>query len=441
MAKRLAFVAVLLAAPMFLLAIERLETPGAEARVVTWRPATGPVDVAPVPDAVDPSQVQGLTVHEWGTFTSVAGPDGKAIEWLPAGGPTDLPCFVNLSGAGPKGLVAAAQGGRSNRATIRMETPVLYFYSPREQQVNVKVTFPRGLITEWFPNAAMGTSAPVQSTGIWKALESFPNTTTTIQWNNVRVVPGATQTYPIDERQSHYYAARRTGAMPLQVGNQFEKFLFYRGIASFTPPISARVTEDGKIEVDNPGPVVGERKMKRWLIPNIVLFENRAGKIGYRIHKDLSRPPGVQLELPVLDDTLESLQQDLEAMLRDQGMYPLEARAMVDTWKDSWFEQGTRIFYIVPPGLVDRLLPLEIDPKPVSVARAFVGRVEIFTPETLREVSQAVLKNDRATLETYGRFLEPILHNFLGDHSADGHINSIRADYLASATACSKKAW
>ena len=35
-----------------------------------------------------------LTVHEWGTFTTVAGQDGLAIDWLPLGGPTDLPCFV-----------------------------------------------------------------------------------------------------------------------------------------------------------------------------------------------------------------------------------------------------------------------------------------------------------------------------------------------------------
>ena len=28
---------------------------------------------------VDPE----LTAHEWGTFTSIAGKDGKAIEWYP----------------------------------------------------------------------------------------------------------------------------------------------------------------------------------------------------------------------------------------------------------------------------------------------------------------------------------------------------------------------
>lgn len=40
-----------------------------------------------------------LTVHEWGTFTAIAGKDGRAIEWLPLGLPrfpasTDLPKFV-----------------------------------------------------------------------------------------------------------------------------------------------------------------------------------------------------------------------------------------------------------------------------------------------------------------------------------------------------------
>ena len=33
-------------------------------------------------------------VHEWGTFTSVAGENGQAVDWLPLSGPSDLPCFV-----------------------------------------------------------------------------------------------------------------------------------------------------------------------------------------------------------------------------------------------------------------------------------------------------------------------------------------------------------
>src|SRR6185369_13243373 len=40
------------------------------------------------------------------------------------------------------------------RGTIRMETPVIYFYSPRKMTVSVRVAFSKGIITEWYPHAA-----------------------------------------------------------------------------------------------------------------------------------------------------------------------------------------------------------------------------------------------------------------------------------------------
>src|SRR5882672_6907599 len=39
------------------------------------------------------------------------------------------------------------------RGTIRMETPVVYFYSPHDVTVSAKVSFSRGLNTEWYPHA------------------------------------------------------------------------------------------------------------------------------------------------------------------------------------------------------------------------------------------------------------------------------------------------
>src|SRR5438093_8059280 len=98
-----------------------------------------------LPKALDPP---GLNVHEWGTFTSVAGENGTAMTWQPFGGPTDLPCFVHRF----RNVKYALAG------TVRMETPVLYFYASREATASVKVRFPKGVITEWYPSAAMGTS-------------------------------------------------------------------------------------------------------------------------------------------------------------------------------------------------------------------------------------------------------------------------------------------
>src|ERR1700739_2005958 len=39
-----------------------------------------------------------FTVHEWGTFTAIAGKDGRAVEWTPFSGITDLPQFVEHLG-------------------------------------------------------------------------------------------------------------------------------------------------------------------------------------------------------------------------------------------------------------------------------------------------------------------------------------------------------
>ena len=36
-----------------------------------------------------------------------------------------------------------------------METPVLYFYPDRAMNVSVRVDFPHGRITEWYPSAQM----------------------------------------------------------------------------------------------------------------------------------------------------------------------------------------------------------------------------------------------------------------------------------------------
>jgi hypothetical protein len=58
-----------------------------------------------------------ITAHEWGTFTSIAGEDGRAMSWRPYGGPTDLPCFVDRWPGSGKGPLAG---------TVRMETPVLF---------------------------------------------------------------------------------------------------------------------------------------------------------------------------------------------------------------------------------------------------------------------------------------------------------------------------
>jgi hypothetical protein len=331
--------------------------------------------VALVGAAAEQSPAPSFTVHEWGTFTSVAGADGQALQWSPLGGQTDLPCFVERNPLQSKGV-----------GTVRMETPVLYFYATQALDASVRVRFPQGYLTEWYPHA---TAAP--SSGHTAMSD-------TLAWPSVRVMPGAPETYPTEPGVSHYYAARRTAASPLGASGQAEKFLFYRGVGFFQPPLTAIARDDGGVAIRNPG---GEP------LGDLVLFENRRGAMTFTAHH-LAAAEAVLPRAP-LDDASGAPLKELKRILVANGLFDQEAQAMVDTWKDSWFEDGARLLYIVPRHDVDEILPLAISPTPAAVARVFVGRIELVTPATIRDVKAAVAANDRATLAKYGRFLQPIV--------------------------------
>jgi hypothetical protein len=320
---------------------------------------------------LNPAASSGLTIHEWGTFTSVAGEDGSAVAWDVLGCKSDLPRFVNSFG-GFKGALVE---------TVRMETPVMYFYSSRDLDAQVTVKFPKGLITEWFPQADNQTGAR------------------TIAWKNIKVQPNSSPAFPIESEPSRYYAARDTDAAPIAVGGQHEKFLFYRGVGSFPVPLSVRVVSDGTIAVENRG---------LQAIPAVFLFENRGGRLGYRNAGAVST--AAVLDSPALDSSLSVLRNDLETALIAEGLFPSEAQAMVETWRDSWFEEGSRLIYILPTPAVDPILPLQVEPAPSQTVRVFVGRIEIVTPETKRSVESAIAKSDWLAIGRYNsRFLDPIL--------------------------------
>ena len=79
---------------------------------------------------------------------------------------------------------------------------------------------------------------------------------------------------------------------------------------------------------------------------------------------------------------------------------------MVETWRDSWFEEGARVFYIVPRGAVDSAVPLTVNPAPAETVRVFVGRVELMTLRTEWALDAALASSDVTTLNKYSRFLD-----------------------------------
>jgi hypothetical protein len=315
------------------------------------------------PDTIGPPRP--LIVHEWGTFTSLAGQDGRAVDWLPLDRQSDLPCFVHRFRFNVKSQLPAK---------IRMETPVLYFYAPNETTVNVNVRFHQGAVTEWFPPAAV-TPASLDGSALRR-----PGFASGITWSDVKISPNAAADFPAERDASHYYAARHTDASPLRSGGQREKFLFYRGVGGFEPPIRATVAADGRVMVEHPdGEPVGDA----------IVFENSGGMIAWQ----LLRGTGSRLvfDPPAGDGEIPPPHAALERILVDRGLYPKEARAMIETWRDSWFDEGKRLFYIVSRNTIDSILPLEIAPNPSEIVRVFVGRIELEKPGRATTVQRGPL--------------------------------------------------
>jgi len=271
-----------------------------------------------------------------------------------------------------------------------METPVIYFHAARPATVSVAVGFRQGLMTEFFPRPT--------SSGASKLRDA----TNRLEWNDVQVMPGEALTFPEDGTANHYYAARAAEANPLRVGDQNEGFLFYRGVGGFELPLRATASSSGEIDVINTGSDA---------IAGLMVFENRRGRIGYRTNANVAGR--ITLPAPTLDADVASVRASLVSLLIEQGLYPKEAAAMVETWSDSWFEEGTRLFYVVPKRLVDRTLPLDIRPIPGSIERVFIGRLEIATDAILDDLRRAIVGQDQAQIAAFGRFLEPFSKRLL----------------------------
>ena len=287
-----------------------------------------------------------VIAHEWGTFTQHLAADGQPVAWQPLLAPSDLPQFV---------LRGSARATRKNsiEGTVRMETPVIYFYADAPATVSVRVRFPDGVLSEWYPRAK--------------------RTRNTLRWPRVAVLPDSTATLPREETPSHYYPARETDAAIVRchagAKAQFEKFLFYRGVGSFDLPLSARL-EGEQVIVQNGGDIA---------LGTVIVIASDGNAVGHRTatlaggEVTVDRPATSADGLTVLEDALRTV-------LVGEGLFAREAQAMIDTWRTTWSEAGLRVLYVVPRQLTDAVLPLAINPAPAALVRVLVGRAELELP-------------------------------------------------------------
>lgn len=300
-----------------------------------------------------------FVVHEWGTFSTFSGSDGQPVKFHPDD--RDLPPFVY-------GNHRDVKGGRSD-VMVSLETPVLYFYTDRDRTVSVKVDFPTGLMTDWYPQA----SRPPERS---------------IRWDDLKVSASAAPKLPGAKDTGRYFAARETDAAYVRTASpdkrENEKFLFYRGVGDFRMPVTMRALGGGAFEVENAG---------RDAVPGAFLIRVQGKKVYFRDLGPISPKDRRRASESPEASTAEKLGDAVADLLVEQGLYEKEARAMVKTWGKDWFgEDGTRVLYLVAEPVTAELLPLTIDPKPDRVVRVLVGRHDVLTPEREREVDAQVAR-------------------------------------------------
>jgi hypothetical protein len=284
-------------------------------------------------------------------------------------------------------------------------------------QASVEVDFPKGWITEWYPHAA---APPDQLEGKRKKFFGQDGGET-IRWN-IRLQPGESARFPRENGENPYYFARETDSVPLQTAfdlpenqsaepfrgggvTQREKFLFYRGVGTFAPPVTVQAIGGGKVRVVN---AAGGK------VSGLVLLTVRNGKIGFRTLSDLETGGNTVTALPESTVTPDELGSVVEKGLIAAGLYEREAKAMVKTWTHAWFkEEGARLLYVLPQARTEELLPIAVSPQPTEVVRVIVGRHDFLTPEQesiadqqLARVrsAQIALQEAEAELAKLGRF-------------------------------------
>lgn len=385
---------------------------------------------------------QAFVVHEWGTFTSVLDAGGVVLEGL-THEDGDLPPFVHELGGGLSGV------------SPKMETPVVYVYSPEEIELEVAVRFPRGRITHWYPSATLVNASPrgsEEGSGSPELKNGF------ITWGRFgelsalgRVHAETTLSLAVGDEDPWRFS-RQVQANDLRVtsapwiveregrpGVEREPSLFYRGLGDFPLPLRARVS----YERTTPGQtrctvrMVLENERPEEPLTGLVLVCVRGDRAGFQFLPDLATPldlGAIEIDMRPAGRVAGELQARLLEPLLASGLYLDEALAMTNTWRHAWFgEEGLRLLYVVPHALVERELPLrartpstltarrtDCEPRePDELVRVFVARTELLAPQRLEQHDALVhsllsretgaAETARELLQRWGRFAVPFV--------------------------------
>src|SRR5687768_1659568 len=236
--------------------------------------AASAASLAAVSSARASRRSERFLAHEWGTFTTLQDEDGKELHGINIDD-EPVPDFVHnlnpflLS----KPLLSSRHWQYRQKAaprhhpyvTMRLETPVIYFYPPvgllEAMNVDVHVRFRGGWLTEFYPKATP--HAPLLKEGQFDFGNLTPETVSSLTWSDLSV--GNKVTGP--NTDEHVWLAPRKvdAAGILTREGESEKYLFYRGVGCQQAPLRIGLDRTGgriKIHSRMSPALIGEQKAK-----------------------------------------------------------------------------------------------------------------------------------------------------------------------------------
>jgi len=343
-----------------------------------------------------------LVVHEWGTFTALQNENGQALGGINIDD-EPLPRFVHnlnpyILGSSSLRYSMFMKGAppRHPYVTMRLETPVIYFYrggsgDPQSRpaqpmNVDVKVSMRGGWLSEFYPKADV--DAPGVRAGNFKFGAITPDTVGTLAWKNLQI--GTAGAGP--KTAEHVWTApRKVNSLGVTATNgESERYLFYRGIGNFSAPLHVRYSHQTNRLTVHAG--LDELLHNAASLPIESLWLIQVREDGMVAFRDL--PPGLATndrdrivsegrtdfaDTDYRPDNLTRLRGAMHEQLVRLGLYEDEATAMLATWQRAYFQSpGLRLFFLVPRPWTDRRLPLEIS-QPAEITRVMVGRIELIS--------------------------------------------------------------
>jgi hypothetical protein len=378
----------------------------------------------------DLAGTKGLIVHEWGTFLGMNGSDGASLDGM-YHEEHALPAFVHSRSRDQLRLPFSLTKG---------ETPIIYFYTTIPRPVSVSVGFPSGVWTQWFP----------QATSVFPSLMANAQAPDRLRggriaWQTELIPPSLAQRGaqpPATSGDALWNHARQVDAAYVKTTNgaldparpEFERFLFYRGLGGARLPLRLDARGQGTLSAESE-PTLGEG------VRHVFIIRVENGRGVYRYIPALRSGEQMSDIIPPLSDArplaefTRAIADDLAARLTESGLYPKEARAMVNTWTSSYFEaDGIRALFVLPQSWTDSFIPIAINPEPDTLVRVMVGRLELLTERreqlaetAIRDLGSAESAKRREAYEflrNQGRYVEPIVRRVMKT-TADDQVRNL----------------